>query len=86
MRLLAFSLLAAAALDAWVPFVDRAGAALLGLGCIALALPPRPRRIRRPAMLRVPPQVVPLPDVDDEREELADDAPLRRWLEEGLAR
>lgn len=66
MRLLAFTFLALAALDVAVPFLDRAGLAALGVGCLALSLPPRPRRIRRPAIAHVPPTTV---ELDDERED-----------------
>lgn len=62
MRALAATLLASAALD-WPAFLlDRAGVALLGVAFLALALPPRPRRIRRAAPIAVPPKVVDLAD------------------------
>lgn len=67
MRLAAAALLLLAALDVGVPFVDRAGLAAAGLACLALSLPPRPRRIRRAAPIAVPPAVVELDD-DDEPE------------------
>ena len=67
MRLAAAALLLLAALDVGVPFVDRAGLAAAGLACLALSLPPRPRRIRRAAPIAVPPAVVELDDdADDE--------------------
>lgn len=66
MRYLAATFLASAALDwpAWL--MDRAGVALLGIACLALALPPRPRRIRRAAPIAVPPKIVALEDELDE--------------------
>ena len=44
MRLLSFALLASAALDWPGLWLDRAGAAALGLAFLALTLPSRPRR------------------------------------------
>jgi hypothetical protein len=74
MRWLAFTLFALAALDLGIPGLDRTGLALAGLACLALALPPRPRRIRRPAFLNVPPATIEL--ADEPADEL-DDLPAR---------
>ncbi len=48
MRLLAFTFLVSAAIDWPAVWLDRAGAALVGLGFLALALPRGPRRRRAP--------------------------------------
>lgn len=82
MRYLAAALLALAALDLPFPFVDRAGVALLGLACVALALPPRPVALRRPAF--VPPMTRELDD-DDEPDafELSGRDRGRRYTGEG---
>lgn len=64
-RYLAFAFLAAAAVDWPTWLLDRAGVALVGVGLLALALPPRPRRIRRPAMPRVPARTVELDEEPD---------------------
>jgi hypothetical protein len=65
-RGLAFALLTLAAFAIAVPFLDRAGLALLGLACGVASLPPAPRRIRRPAIPFAPPLAV---ELDDEPEE-----------------
>lgn len=73
MRVVAFILLAWAALDGPAPFLDRVGLAALGLGFLALALPSRPGRIRRPAFLQPDPTTHELDDLgdDDELDDLA---------------
>lgn len=50
MRLLAFTFLSAAAVNWPGLWLDRAGVALLGVACMALALPARTRRLRRPTL------------------------------------
>lgn len=65
MRLLSFALLAAAGFDLPVPWLDRPGAAAAGVACLALSLPKRPSRLRRPAFRRVEPVTVELPDRDE---------------------
>jgi hypothetical protein len=66
MRALAFLLLTSAAVDWPTWLVDRAGVALLGLAWLALALPSRPRKIRRFAMPSMPAKVVELEERDAE--------------------
>lgn len=84
MRGLAFLFLVSAAVDwpAW--WLDRAGVALLGVGFLALALPSRPRRIRRAAMPKVPAVQTTIPDVHDELEGVAA-ARVREYLKVGSA-
>ena len=74
MRGLAFALLVSAALDWPTWWLDRAGVALVGLAFAALALPPQPRRIRRPAFRSVPPATI---ELDDEPEHELVDLPAR---------
>lgn len=66
MRPTAFALLVSAAFAWQVPFVDRPGAALLGLAAWALANPLGRSRVRKPAAMTMPPQRVRLPEPPDE--------------------
>ena len=62
MRFLTFTLFTLAALDWSLPFLDRAGTALLGLAFLALALPATSGLLRRPARMNLPPKRVEVPD------------------------
>jgi hypothetical protein len=66
MRYLAATLFGLAAFAVPVPFVDRAGVALLGLAAIALAVASRPRVLERVEPRPMPPAIFGL---DDELEE-----------------
>jgi len=72
-RYLAATLLLTAALDWPILVLDRVGYAAAGFACLALALQPRPRRIRRAGMPAVPPATVALMDeLGEPAESLAD--------------
>jgi len=61
-RFVAFTLLASAAFDGAVPWLDRVGTAALGLAFLALALAPGGFPRSRPARMTFPPKTVLLPD------------------------
>ena len=61
-RLIAFTLLAFAAFEWSLPFLDRAGLAALGFAFLALAVSPGGFRVARPARMNLPPKRVEVPD------------------------
>ena len=61
-RLIAFTLLAFAAFEWSLPFLDRAGLAALGFAFLALAVSPGGFRVARPARMNLPPKRVELPE------------------------
>ena len=63
-RLAGFTLLAVAAFDWPLPWLDRAGVVLLGLSFLALALSPGGSLLARPARMTLPPKRVELPEPD----------------------
>lgn len=62
-RLVAFTLLVLAAFAVGVPFLDRAGVALLGLAFLALATPRRPRSLVERVMGQLD-ERIPMPTAD----------------------
>ena len=62
MRVLAFALFTLAALDWSLPFLDRAGTALLGLAFLALVVAPGGFSVARPARMTLPPKRAEVPD------------------------
>ena len=82
MRLAAALTLATAAFAIGVPFLDRAGVALIGLAFAALALPPRPVSVRRPwPMPSTHAEVADAFEPDDDLDELV--TPGGRYTSEG---
>jgi hypothetical protein len=65
MRFLSFTLLTTAAFDWPLPWLDRAGTALLGLAFLALAVSLGGFRVARPARMALPPKAATLLDEED---------------------